>query len=166
MVVASSTELFHSYRVTLAQCAKLSTGERLLELSKTFAKYLDAYAQQVLFHFLAERNGPQGPAIEDVAIILNTADYCYQTTTQLEERIQSRIDEEYRERVDLQSQADAFMGVCSAAVRTLVRKVEADCETAWRRCETSLGARWIVLATRVHTFLRSYATSARKASRS
>lgn len=130
MVTPSSTELFHSYRVTLAQCAKLSTGSRLLELSKTFAKYLDAYAQQVLFYFLSEKTG--GPSIEDAVIILNTADYCYTTTNQLEEKIKSRIDEELRDQVDLQSQADTFMGVASAAIRGLVHKTEADCEPAWR----------------------------------
>ena len=132
MVISSSTELFHSYRVTLAQCAKLSTGNRLLELSKIFAKYLDAYSQQVLFHLLSERNGPQGPSIEDIVVILNTADYCSTTSNQLEERIRSRIDEDLREQVDLQSQSDAFMGIASASVRTLVRKVEIDCEAAWR----------------------------------
>lgn len=132
MVISSSTELFHSYRVTLAQCAKLSTGGRLLELSRTFAKHLDAYSQQVLFHFLSERSGAQGPSVEDVIVILNTADYCYQTTGQLEERIKARIDEDLREQVDLQSQADSFMGIASASVRVLVRKVELDCDAAWR----------------------------------
>lgn len=134
LVIPSSTELFHSYRVTLAQCAKLSTGGRLLELSKTFAKYLDAYAQQVLFYFLSEKTG--GPSVEDAVIILNTADYCYTTTNQLEERIKSRIDEELRDKVDLQSQSDTFMGVASAAVRGLVHKTEADCEPAWRSMRT------------------------------
>ncbi|KAF4548329.1 Vps53-like protein [Elsinoe fawcettii] len=132
MVIASSTELFNTYRVTLAQCAKLSTGSKLLELSRTFGKYLDHYCQQVLFFFLAERAGPSGPSIEDICIILNTADYCYQTTSQLEDRIRSRIDEEFKEQVDLQSQADAFMGIASTCVRTFVRKVEVDCEPAWR----------------------------------
>ena len=51
-VIPSSTELFHFYRLALAQCAKLSTGQRFLELSKTFAKYLDQYSQQVLFWIL------------------------------------------------------------------------------------------------------------------
>jgi hypothetical protein len=134
LVIHSSTELFHSYRVTLAQCAKLSTGSRLLELSKTFAKYLDAYGQQVLFYFLSEKTG--GPSVEDAVIILNTADYCYQTTNQLEEKIKSRIDEDLREKVDLQSQADAFLGVASAAVRGLVHKTEADCQPAWREMRT------------------------------
>ncbi|KXT14048.1 hypothetical protein AC579_10524 [Pseudocercospora musae] len=130
LVVTSSTELFHHYRVTLAQCAKLSTGSRLEELSRTFAKYLDAYAQQVLFYFLSDKTG--GPSVEDAVVILNTADYCYTTTNQLEERIKGRIDEDLSEKVDLQSQADTFMGVASAAVRALVHKAEADCEPAWR----------------------------------
>jgi len=130
LVIPSSTELFHHYRVTFAQCAKLSTGSRLRELAYTFGKYLDLYSQQVLFYFLSEKTG--GPSVEDAIIILNTADYCYQTTNQLEEKIKSRIDEDLRDKVDMQSQADAFMGVASAAVRALVHKTEVDCDPAWR----------------------------------
>lgn len=131
-VIPSSTELFHFYRLTLGQCAKLSTGIRLLELSQTFAKYLEQYGQQVLYHFLSEKPGPQGPTVEDAVLILNTADYCYLTCNQLEEKIKGRIDEELRAKVDLQNQADAFMGIASATVRVLVRKVELDCESTWR----------------------------------
>jgi hypothetical protein len=130
LVIHSSTELFHHYRVTLAQCAKLSTGGRLLELSQTFGKYLDTYSQQVLSYFLADKTG--GPSIEDAVIILNTADYCYHTTNQLEEKIKARIDEDLREKVDMQSQADSFIGVASATVRAMVAKTEADCSAAWR----------------------------------
>ncbi|KAF1997652.1 hypothetical protein P154DRAFT_524690 [Amniculicola lignicola CBS 123094] len=131
-VIPSSTELFHFYRLTLAQCAKLSTGSRLLELCTTFAKYLDQYGQQVLYYFLSEKPGQQGPSLEDAILILNTADYCYQTCNQLEEKIKLRIDEEFRAKVDLQSQADAFMGIASATVRVLVRKVELACDPTWR----------------------------------
>lgn len=131
-VIPSSTELFHFYRLTLGQCAKLSTGSRLAELSTTFAKYLDQYGQQVLYYSLSEKPGAQGPSIEDAVLILNTADYCYVTCNQLEEKIRGRIDEEFKEKVDLQSQADAFMGIASATVRVLVRKVELACEPTWR----------------------------------
>jgi hypothetical protein len=131
-VIPSSTELFHFYRLTLAQCAKLSTGTRLLELSATFAKYLDQYGQQVLYYFLSEKSGAPGPSLEDAILILNTADYCYITCNQLEEKIKGRIDEEFKARIDLQSQADAFMGIASATVRILVRKVEIACEPSWR----------------------------------
>ncbi len=131
-VIPSSTELFSFYRLALAQCAKLTTGVRLVELTSTFAKHLDQYAQQVLLHFLTERSSGQGLPIEDIILALNTADYCHTTCTQLEEKIRNRVDEELKARIDLQSQADAFMGIVSAALRALVRKVELDCEPSWR----------------------------------
>ena len=136
MVISSSTELFSFYRLTLAQCAKLSPGARLVELTKVFAKYLDQYAQQILLYYISERPSGQTPSktpsIEDIVLVLNTADYCFNTTTQLEEKIKSRIDHDLRSRIDLQSQADAFMGIASATVRALVRKVEIDIEPTWR----------------------------------
>ncbi|KAL8781576.1 MAG: hypothetical protein Q9213_005926 [Squamulea squamosa] len=136
MVVPSSIELFNFYRLTLAQCAKLSTGARLVELCKVFAKYLDQYAQQVLLFYVSERSSGQTPSripqLEDTILVLNTADYCFNTCTQLEEKIKSRIDEGYKAGVDLQSQADAFMGIASATVRALVRRVEVDIERTWR----------------------------------
>lgn len=130
-VIPSAIELFHFYKLTLSQCAKLSTGERLLDLGRTFAKYLDEYAQQVLITFL-QRGGAQGPPVQDVIVVLNTADFWHTNTNQLEENIKKRIDPEMASRVDLSSQADAFMGVASAAVMSLVAKVELECESAWR----------------------------------
>lgn len=131
-VIPSSTELFRFYRIALAQCAKLSKESSLLELSATFAKYLDQYCHQVLYYFLSEKHGTQGPSLEDAVVVLNTADYCFATCNQLEEKIKTRIDESLREKVDLQSQADAFMGIASATVRILIRKVELACEPTWR----------------------------------
>ena len=136
MVISSSTELFSFYRLTLAQCAKLSTGPRLVELSKVFAKYLDQYSQQVLLNYINERPSGQTPSkiptVEEMILVLNTADYCYNTCNQLEEKIKNRTDEGLKSSVDLQSQADAFMGVASATVRGLVHKVETDLGPSWR----------------------------------
>ena len=136
MVITSSTDLFNFYRLTLSQCAKLSTGSKLAELSKVFAKYLDQYAQQVLLYYVSEH--PSGvtpsktPSIEELVLVLNTADYCYNTSTQLEERIKSRVDADLKDSVDLQSQADSFMGIASATVRALVRRVEVGIEPSLR----------------------------------
>ena len=140
-VIPSSVELFHFYRITLAQCAKLSTGSRLVELSQTFAKYLDAYAEQVLLNYLRDRGAGHGPAVEDVILVLNTADYCHTTCAQLDEKIKSKVDEELKSRIDLQSQEDTFMGIASAAVRALVRGVEVDGEAAWREMRNSQWSR-------------------------
>jgi hypothetical protein len=136
MVIASSTELYSFYRLTFAQCAKLSTGTPLVELSKVLSKYLDQYAQQVLLPHISERPSGQTPSrfpsIEDTIIVLNTADYCYNTCNQLEDRIKNKVDDSLKSSIDLQSQADTFMGVASAAIRGLVRKVELDLDPAWR----------------------------------
>lgn len=128
-VIPSSIELFHFYKLTLSQCAKLSTGERLLDLSKTLAKYLDEYAQQVLLYFL---QGPGDVSLENIILVLNTADYWHANTQQLEDNLKKRIDSEFAPKVDLSSQCDAFMGVASAAVLALVHKVEVTCEPSWR----------------------------------
>lgn len=130
-VIPSAIELFHIYKLTLSQCAKLSTGERLLDLAKIFAKYLDEYAQQVLLMFL-QRGGQQGAAVQDIILVLNTADFWHTNTNQLEENIKKRIDPEMAARVDLSSQSDAFMGVASAAVLAMVHKVELACDGAFR----------------------------------
>lgn len=128
-VITSSIELFHFYKTTLAQCAKLSTGEKLLDLGKILAKYLDEYAQQVLLHFLQQ---PGGPSLQNTILVLNTADYWHTNTQQLEDNLKKRIDSELAHKVDLSSQSDTFMGVASAAVLVLVHKVEVDCEASWR----------------------------------
>ncbi|PHH83453.1 hypothetical protein CDD82_769 [Ophiocordyceps australis] len=130
-VIKSAIELFHSYKLMLSQCARLSTSERLLDLSRTFAKYLDEYAQQVLLQKL-QAGGQQGPSIQDVVLVLNTADFWHTNTMQLEENIKKRIDNELVSKVDLSSQSDAFLGVASTAVLALVHLVELDCESIWR----------------------------------
>ncbi|KAI1378878.1 Vps53-like protein [Hypoxylon crocopeplum] len=135
-VISSAIELFHFYKVTLSQCAKLSTSERLLDLAKTLAKYLDEYAQQVLLAIL-QKPSQTGASLEDIVLVLNTADFWHANTEQLEENIKKRIDNELVGKVDLSSQADAFLGVASAAVVALVNKVEADCEGAWREMKNT-----------------------------
>jgi hypothetical protein len=136
LVIHSSTELFSLYRQSLAQCSKLSTGNSLAELSKVFAKYLDQYAQQVLLFYVSERTSAQipskTPSLQELIMILNTADYCYSTCNQLEEKIKGRVDESLKQTIDFQSQADSFMGIASAVVRNLVRKVEVDLEPSWK----------------------------------
>ena len=127
-VIASSIELFHFYKLTLSQCAKLSRGTRLLDLAKTLAKYLEEYAQQILFYFLQR----PGVSLQDTILVLNTADYWHTNTIQLEENIKRRIDPELAPRVDLSNESDTFMGVASAAVMALVHRVEVGCDSSWK----------------------------------
>lgn len=139
-VHGSSVELFQFYRQSLAQCAKLSTGSKLLDLSLTFAKYLDQYAENVLMRFLpGEKTGPISlatnstqPSFQDISIILNTADYCNTTTSQLSEKIRTRIDPGLQPKIDFEKQQDSFLGVANAAIRFLVKRIEVEAEPCWR----------------------------------
>ena len=135
-VIPSAIELFHVYKLTLSQCAKLSTSERLLDLTKILAKYLDEYAQQVLLAFL-QKGGTQGPSLQDIVLVLNTADFWHTNTNQLEENIKKRIDPELVSKVDLSSQSDAFLGVASAAVLAMVHRVEMGCDGVWREMKNT-----------------------------
>ena len=136
LVIHSSTDLFSFYRQSLAQASKLSTGNSFAELTKVFAKYLDQYAQHVLLYYISERTGPQASSgtstLEELIMVLNTADYCYSTCNQLEDKIKGRVDENSKQGIDLQSQADSFMGIASAVIRNLVRRVDIDLEPSWK----------------------------------
>lgn len=136
MVIHSSIDLFTVYRHSLAKCAKLSSGASLSELSKVFAKYLDQYAQQVLLPYIGERPNsqiiPKKQPTENLIMVLNTADYCFTTSNQLEEKIKSRVDDSLKDSIDFQSQADAFMGIMSSCIRGLVRNFEVIMEPAWK----------------------------------
>lgn len=135
-VIPSAIELFHFYKLTLSQCAKLSTSERLLDLSRILAKYLDEYAQQVLLRIL-QAGGQKGPSVQDTVLVLNTADFWHVNTNQLEENIKKRIDQDLASKVDLSSQSDAFLGVASAAVLALVHIVELECDGVWREMKNT-----------------------------
>lgn len=135
-VIQSAIELFHFYKLTLSQCAKLSTGDRLLDLSRAFGKYLDEYAQQVLLYML-QATGQRSPSVQDAVLVLNTADFWHINTNQLEESIKKRIDSDLVSKVDLTSQSDAFLGVARTAVLALVHMVEIACDPVWREMKNT-----------------------------
>lgn len=140
-VLPSSIELFHFYRQIFAHCAKLSTGSKLLDLSKTFAHYLDNYAETVLAAYLTPAEKAAALPIEEVATILNTADYCHTTTIQLQDRIKARIDKPLDTKIDLENQSDAFLAVVSKVIGTLVKRTEIALEPAFREMRNSPWAR-------------------------
>ena len=47
-VLPSCADLFVFYKKCMVQCAQLSTGQPLIELTHTFQKYLKEYANRIL----------------------------------------------------------------------------------------------------------------------
>ena len=81
---------------------------------------------------------------EAACYCLNTAEYCAETAGQLAEIVRGKIDDQYRERVDLTQVEDAFHDVVARAVTKVVGALETAVAPALRKAKT---AKWGVLDT-------------------
>ncbi|KII92548.1 hypothetical protein PLICRDRAFT_37313 [Plicaturopsis crispa FD-325 SS-3] len=143
VVLPSSTELFYFYGQSLEQCAKLSagTGRALFDLGGVCKKWLKVYAEDVLVASMKRPTVSQprrsmdtrfdANEIKHACLIINTADYCQTTASELEEKIRESVDEEYKDKVSLQSERDIFVSVISSAITVLLRELESATESAY-----------------------------------
>uniref|UniRef100_A0A2A4JZ57 Vacuolar protein sorting-associated protein 53 homolog n=1 Tax=Heliothis virescens TaxID=7102 RepID=A0A2A4JZ57_HELVI len=113
-VIASCADLFLFYKKCLVQCARLTTGEPMLELAGVFQKYLRLYAQNVLAAQLprgaapgllpalglqallrdqpdADRARYSRQELAKITSVITTAEYCLETTVHLEQKLKEKI---------------------------------------------------------------------------
>lgn len=130
-VLPSSAELFIFYRQILAQTCKLSTGEPLVNLSRLFGKWLDIYCSQILNPTFPARLNDETD-FKTLALVVATADYCTTTISQLEEKLQSSIDDSLKEMINFDNERGRFLDVVNLGIKRLVGKVETALEMSWR----------------------------------
>nr|XP_019001124.1 vacuolar-sorting protein 53 long isoform [Kwoniella mangroviensis CBS 8507]OCF64585.1 vacuolar-sorting protein 53 long isoform [Kwoniella mangroviensis CBS 8507] len=135
-VLPSSTELFYFYGQTLEQCEKYTKGEPMRKLSKVFAKWLKIYSGKSLSRQQeAGRRSLEGrdnlQEVKNACMILNTAEYCQNTSLQLEERLKDKIAEEFKPDISFQNERDTFSTVISSCINTILRELETSCEPAF-----------------------------------
>ncbi|WWC70074.1 uncharacterized protein I206_104020 [Kwoniella pini CBS 10737] len=138
IILPSSTELFYFYGQTLEQCEKYTKGEPMRKLSKVFAKWLKVYSDDVLLAGMKRETGRRSfegkdnlQEVRNACMILNTAEYCQNTSLQLEERLKDKISEELKEDISFQEQRDTFSTVISSCINTILRELESSCEPAF-----------------------------------
>lgn len=119
-VLPSSADLFYFYLTTLTQCAELSNGEPLWQFARVMAKYLNEYAEKILNS--KYQNGVV--TVEEIIMVLKTADYCAATTQQLEERMKASIAPAYVERVTYEHQNQTFLSLTNRSLTLLVSHLE------------------------------------------
>ncbi|KAK3774031.1 hypothetical protein RRG08_030113 [Elysia crispata] len=155
-VLPSCADLFVFYKKCMVQCSQLSTGQPLIDLSKTFQKYLKEYAHRILLSNLPKlskepsssgglgsasgiiqnflKEGEVSKLSEDeqcrVCSLLCTAEYCMETTQQLEEKLREKVDAQLRLAVDLSAEQDMFHTVISSCIQLLVQDLETATEPA------------------------------------
>ncbi|KAJ9106321.1 hypothetical protein QFC21_001467 [Naganishia friedmannii] len=137
-VLPSSTELFYFYAQTLEQCGKYTTGKGMKDLADVFKKWLRIYSDDVLIASMKRVESrksvdgrPNAQEIKNACLILNTADYCLQTSSQLEERLKQTVDAPYNDRVSFEAEHEQFIGVVSACLLVLQKELENACEPAF-----------------------------------
>ncbi|EJS43120.1 vps53p [Saccharomyces arboricola H-6] len=94
LVLASSTDLFRTYRSVLTQTLELIDDNAndgiLTALANFFSKWLQTYSQKILLPLLLPDNievQDKQEAAKYTVLLINTADYCATTIDQLEEKL-------------------------------------------------------------------------------
>ncbi|KAJ1524078.1 hypothetical protein ONE63_010615 [Megalurothrips usitatus] len=65
-----------------------------------------------------------------VCCILTTAEYCLETTQQLEEKLREKVDPSLADKINLSQEQDIFHNVISNCIQLLVQDLELSCEPA------------------------------------
>ncbi|BFZ18354.1 hypothetical protein BsWGS_21393 [Bradybaena similaris] len=152
-VLPSCADLFVFYKKCMVQCSQLSTGQPLIDLSKTFQKYLKEYAHRILLANLPKvskesvnissasgliqsilKEGEITKFTEEeqcrICSLLCTAEYCMDTTQQLEEKLKEKVNADLKSVVNLSVEQDMFHTVISNCIQLLVQDLETACEPA------------------------------------
>ncbi|KAG7719146.1 hypothetical protein KL949_001996 [Ogataea haglerorum] len=139
-VLESAADLFRLYRQILAQLSKLSQGESLVKLSAVFSEYLLKYRQTVLEPLVpdpkrlssgSETEQAEGTAI--LCLVLNTADYCSITVSQLEEKLAMLVNPPtLAQRMDFEKARNSYLNLINNCINLLFVKMENDLHHSWR----------------------------------
>lgn len=143
----SAADLFVFYKKCLVQCVSLSTGPPLMQLTELFQKYLREYTQRVLLAILPKgpssnmsvrlslRKDPQETRLTSEELVATcsvicTADYCLETTQQMEAKLKEKIEPSLTEKVNFSQEMEALHNTISTAVQLLVQDMEGGCLAA------------------------------------
>lgn len=144
-VLVSSMELFLHMKRSLKRCSALTRNQTLFSLFGSFQKILLSYAKRL------EEKLPRPSAglnavpssdrydwqlrisdeeIETVCNIVNTGEYCLETTTSLGENLTKILEEPFSTSVDITPQEDAFKDVITRSLNVLMLAIATKMESA------------------------------------
>ncbi|KAG8706362.1 Vacuolar protein sorting-associated protein 53, partial [Ceratobasidium sp. 395] len=146
-VLPSSTELFFAIAQGVEDCARLlgenkmdgGNGGLMIQMCRMHKKWLKVYAEDVLMAGTKrsdkERKSFEGrfnPAeLQKICLLLNTADYCQTTSTQLEEKMRDKVGDEEASEVSLQEEQDLFVNVISICISLMLRELDSATDSAF-----------------------------------
>ncbi|XP_020273908.1 vacuolar protein sorting-associated protein 53 A [Asparagus officinalis] len=136
-ILSSSMQVFLIIRRSLKRCSALTKNQTLFSLFEVFKRILKAYATKLYSRLpkggtglVAAATGTDGQIKTSdrdermICYIVNTAEYCHQTSGELAENVSKIIDSQFADKVDMSDVQDEFSAVITKALLTLVHGIE------------------------------------------
>ncbi|VAH82550.1 unnamed protein product [Triticum turgidum subsp. durum] len=136
-ILSSSMQVFLVIRRSLKRCSALTKNQTLFNLFQVFQRILKAYAAKLYARLpkggtgiVAAATGTDGQIRTSdrdekmICYIVNTAEYCHQTSGELAENVAKIISSQFSDKVDMSDVQDEFSAVITKALMTLVHGVE------------------------------------------
>uniref|UniRef100_A0A0E0CBT6 Uncharacterized protein n=1 Tax=Oryza meridionalis TaxID=40149 RepID=A0A0E0CBT6_9ORYZ len=136
-ILSSSMQVFLVIRRSLNRCSALTKNETLFNLFQVFQRVLKAYASKLYARLpkggtgiVAAATGTDGQIRTSdrdekmICYIVNTAEYCHQTSGELAENVAKMINPQFADKVDISEVQDEFSAVIMKALMTLVHGLE------------------------------------------
>ncbi|KAK4770111.1 hypothetical protein SAY87_030643 [Trapa incisa] len=136
-VLSSSMQLFLIIKRSLKRCSALTKNQTLFNLFKVFQRVLKAYAAKLFAKLpkggtgiVAAATGIDGQIKTSdrderiICYIVNSAEYCHNTSGELAESISKIIDPQFTDGVEMSEVQDEFSAVITKALVTLVNGFE------------------------------------------
>ncbi|KAG8078798.1 hypothetical protein GUJ93_ZPchr0007g5926 [Zizania palustris] len=136
-ILSSSMQVFLVIRRSLNRCSALTKNETLFNLFQVFQRVLKAYASKLYTRLpkggtgiVAAATGTDGQIRTSdrdekmICYIVNTAEYCHQTSGELAENVAKMINPQFADKVDISEVQDEFSAVITKALMTLVHGLE------------------------------------------
>ncbi|KAG2602720.1 hypothetical protein PVAP13_5KG704800 [Panicum virgatum] len=136
-ILSSSMQVFLVIRKSLKRCSALTKNQTLFNLFQVFQRILKAYAAKLYARLpkggtgiVAAATGTDGQIRTSdrdermICYIVNTAEYCHQTSGELAENVAKMINPHFADKVDMSEVQDEFSAVITRALMTLVHGLE------------------------------------------
>ncbi|RLN23300.1 vacuolar protein sorting-associated protein 53 A [Panicum miliaceum] len=136
-ILSSSMQVFLVIRKSLKRCSALTKNQTLFNLFQVFQRILKVYAAKLYARLpkggtgiVAAATGTDGQIRTSdrdermICYIVNTAEYCHQTSGELAENVAKMINPQFADKVDMYEVQDEFSAVITKALMTLVHGLE------------------------------------------
>ena len=139
-VLSSSVNLFGYIKQSVKRCTAYSTGQTFYSLQKEYQEVLQRYGNLLINKLPKPMNdsadGSRSAAnanykLDDgeevlrmACLIVNTSEYCAETAPQLSDMVTDKIDEAFKNHINMEAVEDAFYDVINISIRVVTSGLE------------------------------------------